>query len=184
MDLTGQRFVRLLVLGPLERRGHNRYWLCRCDCGALRQIAQCNLSRQQSCGCKLREDTGNRFRLDGKTTRPLYGTWCGIKQRCLNPKNQSYPNYGGRGVGVSPDWADDYWAFEDWILEALGERPEGCTLDRVDNDGNYEPGNLRWATKLEQSNNARKVVGNARYDEMQDERDMWRDRALSLGWKS
>lgn len=81
---------------------------------------------------------------------PLVPTWQGIKQRCYNPKNHRYPRYGARGIRVYESWIDDYHAFETWISENLGPRPEGMSLDRIDNDGNYEPGNLKWSDSKEQ----------------------------------
>ena len=81
---------------------------------------------------------------------PMYGAWHAMRQRCSNPKNEQYRNYGGRGIKVCSRWAT-FWNF----LEDVGNRPEGYSLDRIDNDGNYEPGNVRWATPLQQSNNRR-----------------------------
>lgn len=78
--------------------------------------------------------------------RPLYNCWRGIKDRCLSPRNPKYARYGGRGICLYPAWASDFDAFETWINENLGPKPEGHSLDRIDNDGNYEPGNLRWAS--------------------------------------
>ena len=86
-----------------------------------------------------------------KKGHPLYGTWTQMLHRCNNPKHKDFPNYGGRGISVCAAWELDFWQF----VRDVGERPEGCTLDRIDNDGNYEPGNVRWATKLEQSLNRR-----------------------------
>lgn len=95
----------------------------------------------------------------GKTKHPLYLIYNDLKRRCINPKHARYSDYGGRGISVHPEWVDDFWAF----VRDVGERPEGKTkggraywqLDRIDNDGNYEPGNVRWASPEQQANNTR-----------------------------
>jgi hypothetical protein len=99
---------------------------------------------------------------------PLYSRWVSAKQRCTNPNAKCYGNYGGRGIAMSALWLNDFGSFERWINENLGPCPEGYSLDRIDNDGNYEPGNLRWASRIEQRNNARDpiVLSNARYAEL------------------
>lgn len=111
----------------------------------------------------------------GWAAASLYNCWNGIRRRCSNPGDHQYVNYGGRGVVLHPAWLD-YEVFEEWILSNLGPKPDRCTLDRIDNDGNYEPGNLRWATPKEQAANRRTVKG------VEVERDLWRQRALDLGW--
>jgi hypothetical protein len=89
--------------------------------------------------------------------RPLSGLWLSIKGRCFNSNNKSYADYGGRGITMFKLWVDNYPEFELWIMENLGPRPDGCSLDRIDNDGNYEPGNLRWADPSTQMANRRHV---------------------------
>ena len=87
--------------------------------------------------------------------KPFFGIYSAIKTRCYNQNHPTYKWYGARGIRMHESWRHNYAEFQDWILANLGPRPEGLTLDRRDNDGHYEPGNLRWATKVEQSNNQR-----------------------------
>lgn len=91
----------------------------------------------------------------GISGHELYATWCAIKQRCFNENTPYFKYYGGRGISIHPPWRDDSTAFVAWITKNLGPRPEGCTLDRIDVNGNYEPGNLRWATRSVQIQNRR-----------------------------
>jgi hypothetical protein len=87
------------------------------------------------------------------TDKRLYNTWYAMVNRCTNPKNTSYARYGGRGITVYEPWLTDTMAFAEWIYANLGPKPERHSLDRIDNDGNYEPGNLRWADGSTQANN-------------------------------
>ena len=95
--------------------------------------------------------------VDGRCSHHSHGRWRNMMDRCYNVDCSSYPNYGGRGISVCQEW-HDRWAFFEYLDEVLGPRPEGYTLDRIDNDGNYEPGNIRWASKQEQVRNRRRVV--------------------------
>ena len=91
-----------------------------------------------------------------REAHPNWTRWWQIKQRCFNSNNASYHNYGGRGITMLPEWAENFRAFDGWLNENLGSCPEGYTLDRIDNGGNYEPSNLRWATPSQQSRNSRR----------------------------
>jgi transposase len=105
-----------------------------------------------------------------KAEHPLYHTWIGIRSRCYTPTTENYHNYGGRGIKMHPTWENNFDAFEAWIYANLGPRPAGKTLDRYpDNDGDYAPGNVRWATKLEQRSNARSAVRNVVVDRLRDQ---------------
>ena len=160
-DLTGQKYGRLTVLERAEKtKGGKICWLCRCDCGNERIIESGNLvsGASKSCGCLNKERTIEVSTTHGMCHSKIYQTWCGIKARCYNPNNKYYKDYGGRGISIYPAWIDDFQAFYDYVsaLEHYGE--DGYTLDRINNDGNYEPGNLRWATQKEQHRNTRKNV--------------------------
>lgn len=154
-DLTGQRFGRLTVSRRDANSGNQPKWLCRCDCGGERIVFGVNLrfGRTNSCGCIVVEN--NKAMSTGRQEyMRAYRIWGGMKQRCLNSSHHAYPDYGGRGIGVCQRWAADFGAF----LEDMGDAPAGLTLDRIDNDRGYEPGNCRWATRKEQCRNKRNNI--------------------------
>ena len=130
-------------------------WVCRCECGETISIRGTSLRHKtsQSCGCYLVEATKQRSTTHGQARHPLYATWNNMRRRCLNPASAPYKNYGGRGIEVFEEWKGSPTPFIEWIEENLGPRPAGMTLDRINNDGNYEPGNLRWSTAKEQRDN-------------------------------
>lgn len=105
----------------------------------------------KSCGCLRVEVTGNYSRTHGMTGTPEHRSWKHAKERCFNPDDASYENYGGRGITMCQEWAESFEAF----YAHIGPKPKGLTLDRIDNERGYEPGNVRWATYSQQSYNRR-----------------------------
>jgi hypothetical protein len=157
IDLTGKTFGRLTVLKEAGRSNHKKVlWVCVCEDGNKVVVAGCNLRRgnTKSCGCLSRELSAERFLNHGQTVggkrTPEYAAWIDAKRRCNNTNNAAYHNYGGRDIKVL------FSSFSDFF-EELGPRPSPeHSIDRINNDGQYEPGNVRWATRVQQNNNRRR----------------------------
>jgi hypothetical protein len=165
IDLQGRRFGRLLVIERAPIKNHFKIWRCLCDCGTecnvrSNELLRSNRCGTRSCGCLARESAKRRYSQmtvthgDSRVAHiaPEFRCWLDFKQRCFNPRNRGFKNYGGRGITVCDEWRHSYEAF----IAHVGRRPTPKhSIDRINNDGHYEPGNVRWATKAEQVNNKR-----------------------------
>lgn len=157
-DITGQKFGRLTVLYRLHNynnKNHGMYWLCVCDCGNLKEVYGRDLRRgsTRSCGCLHKDKTKEVHTIHGKTHTRLYRIYHAMKRRCYDKHNNRYENYGSRGIVVCDEWKDDFETFYDWAMNN-GYRDE-LTINRIDNNGNYEPMNCEWVDYKTQNRNTR-----------------------------
>lgn len=156
-NITGMRFGRLIAIKWVGKNKHNQsIWECKCDCGNIIDINSNSLisGNTKSCGC-LKKEVARKLLIDqtvthGKSSHPLYERWCAMKRRCNNKNDLSH---GGRGIKVCNEWVNDFEEFYNWAINNGFD--ENLTLDRIDNDGNYEPNNCRWTTYETQANNCR-----------------------------
>jgi len=156
INVTGMRFGKLTVIGRSEKTSSSgALWVCICDCGGKTVTTSLKLrnGHTSSCGC-LRINASQSLIIHGQANKsPTYRSWKEMRQRCLNPKSDKWKWYGGRGIKICDQWSS-YMIF----LADMGERPLGMTIDRIDNNGNYEPTNCMWATQLDQTRKQEKNV--------------------------
>lgn len=170
-DLSGKRFGMLTVLCRVPNQRSNKVlYRCECECGNKIDVCYSSLvyGDRKTCGCvdlHVKHGGCSTKKLGGKHNSRLYGVWHSMRDRCKNPNSHAYGRYGGRGICVCEEWDSDFAAFRKWA-ESAGYDPNAprgkCTLDRIDNDGNYEPSNCRWVDMVVQSNNRSTSTKNMR----------------------
>lgn len=161
LNLSGQAFGCLVVLNEVDPRRHpnqrlTRYWSCRCACGNVIEVSQDNLrhGHTASCGCNKKAAISLANRTHGQRKSRTYKSWLCMKQRCSNPNNAAFKDYGARGITICKAWEH---SFEQFFAD-MGQCPPGHGIDRIDNSQGYSKGNCRWATHKQQNNNRRTTL--------------------------
>ena len=158
-NLLGERFGRLTVIGKAENANEHVMWTCQCDCGSMSKVSSQSLrsGNSSSCGCIRKEMLVGRITKHGQARErdrnPIYTCWAGMKARCFNSNELAYKNYGGRGITVCNEWLN-FEPFYRWAISSGYKH--GLEIDRINNNGNYEPSNCRWVTDNENRLNTRR----------------------------
>ncbi len=175
IDLTNKQLGFWLVKRRSFVKNREIFWECVCKCGQIRQVGSHSLrsGTSVSCGCYSAEQTGNRARTHGLSRTKEYRAWAHAKERCGNPKNKKYHIYGAKGIKMHPEWRNSFEKF----YQFMGPCPDGLTLDRINSNGNYEPGNCRWATYSTQGKN----TSQTKYIEFHGKRQCLSDWARECG---
>lgn len=193
-DIAGRKFGRLTAIKLTGKQNRKNLWLCRCECGKETIVTASHLlaGHTKSCGCLASENAAKASKIKntkhGLHKSRIYRAWINMRARCLNPKEQHYPDYGGRGIKICQRWLNSFKNF----LDDMGAPPEGTSLDRIDVNGDYCPDNCRWASNEVQANNRRNTVyleyqGKTKplsvwAKEMKIKRDTLSDRIFRSGW--
>lgn len=164
IDISGQKYYRLTVIERhVENDKQNKpMWVCKCDCGntTIASGSMLKSGNTKSCGCWNKEVRRNSLLTHGYSKTRLYKIWCAMKERCYNPHNKRYKDYGGRGIVVCNEWRNDFLSFREWALRTGYDEnaPFGqCTLDRANNNEGYFPHNCVWSTIAQQNRNKRNI---------------------------
>ena len=153
-ELAGMKFNMLTAIKRVNETGRS-HWLCQCDCGKTSVVEATNLIKLKvvSCGCSRDEKARREATKHGRAKQSINNIWCGMKQRTRNPNCPAYQHYGARGIEMCDEWHDSFLKF----YEYFGDPPfAGASLERIDNDLGYFPGNVKWATRKDQMNNTRR----------------------------
>lgn len=160
IDLSGQRYGKLVVIERTDDRRTEGgqsiiHWTCLCDCGVIKAIRGTSLKigRTSSCGCLHKELASEARTTHGKSKKRVYRIYHHMKERCYSPKDKRFSDYGGRGIAICREWKDSFESFYSWAMD--NGYQDDLSIDRIDNDGNYEPSNCRWVTSIEQGRNKR-----------------------------
>lgn len=164
-DIAGQRFGKLVAQEPDGKDAQGRiFWICKCDCGGAKRVRASHLrsGAVSSCGCdrylRVAEKVTTHGHASGGKVSPIYTSWAQMHARCSNPNHNRYHRYGGRGIKVCPQWA----TFEGFFADMGASWSSGLSIDRINNDGDYEPSNCKWSTPKEQASNRKTWRGGNR----------------------
>lgn len=153
ISIVGKKFGRLFIISHAYTKRRS-FFNCLCDCGKEKVLCGSDIKKgTKSCGCLAKENMSRVSTTHGGSKEKLFNTWCSMKKRCYNPKHKSYKYYGGRGIIICDEWINSYEVFRCWSL--ANGYAEKLSIDRKNNDGNYEPSNCRWVTDKVQHNNTR-----------------------------